>query len=274
MNKPLFTGCIAALLLVTGCSDSKETEKAAGQTAPQQVEESAPVETAGGIYGVDDASLAQQQSADPHAGVMMGQEAAGTAHSGTVIESVDAAGYTYVKVDSNGDVYWIAGPKTPVKAGQSISYMEQMWMYDFESKTLGKTFDKVMFATTIVPAGAKTAAAGSGAPAVNAPETPVAKAEGGYSVAEVYAKSADLSGKRISVKGKVVKLSRGIMGKDWVHIQDGTGESGSNDLVVTSPSADVSEGTVVTATGVVKTDVDLGYGYKYAVLIEEASFSN
>lgn len=266
MNKPLFTGCIAALLLVSGCSDSKETEKAAEQTATQQVEESAPVETAGGIYGVDDTSLAKTAE-DPHAGVTMPQQSAGgNAHTGTVVETMDAGGYTYVNVNADGETYWIAGPKTPVTAGQSISYMEQMWMHDFHSKSLDKNFDKIMFVTTIVPAGAKPESG-------SAPVAPVAKAEGGYSVAEVYAQKADLSGKRIDVKGKVVKLSRGIMGKDWVHIQDGTGEAGSNDLVVTSPSADVSEGETVTATGVVKTDVDLGYGYTYAVLVEEASFT-
>ncbi len=279
MPKLLLTSFATALLLFTGCNDEPKQEASAPATA-ETAEQNVPM-TSGSIYGVDSAALSQTAPETAHAPQAAPQQSVG-AHNATVIETVDAAGYTYVKVDENGQQYWIAGPKTTVQAGDVISYVEQMWMHDFQSKALNKTFDRLMFVTTIVPANATTAAADdcsncdthkAQAAAAAQDNTPVTKAEGGYTVEEVYGKKAELSEKNIAVKGKVVKVSRGIMGKDWVHLQDGTGAQGTNDLVITTAEADVNEGDVVTAFGVVKTDVDLGYGYTYAVLLERATFA-
>jgi hypothetical protein len=86
-------------------------------------------------------------------------------------------------------------------------------------------------------------------------------------VADVFAKKADLAGKNVAIKGKVVKFSGGIMGTNWFHIQDGTGSAGTNDFVVTSN--DVAKvGDQVVAKGELSTDVDFGAGYKFAVIIK------
>jgi hypothetical protein len=93
-----------------------------------------------------------------------------------------------------------------------------------------------------------------------------------YTVGEVYAKAADLQGKTIHVKGKVAKASAApIMGRNWLHLQDGTGDpaSGSHDLTVTSQDS-AAVGDVVTARGVLGKDRDFGAGYKYKVILEEA----
>ncbi len=98
-----------------------------------------------------------------------------------------------------------------------------------------------------------------------------ASGENGYSVSELYEKSADLVGKKVMVKGQVMKVSQNIMGKNWLHLQDGTGDPAQNthDLVVTS--AEVPEkGEIVTVEGVLAANKDFGYGYKYAVLVEDA----
>lgn len=91
-------------------------------------------------------------------------------------------------------------------------------------------------------------------------------------VQDVFTKKAALAGKDIAVKGKVVKFSGGIMGTNWFHIKDGTGSTGTDDLVVTSK--DVAKvGDQVVARGKLSTEVDFGSGYKYAVIIQDAKVS-
>ncbi len=113
--------------------------------------------------------------------------------------------------------------------------------------------------------------------AKNKPKTSVkvkvekAKGSEARTVAELYRDKASLGGKKVSVRGKVVKVSMQIMGKNWVHLQDGTGspEKGTNDLVVTTDQTP-NVGDVVTATGMVAADKDFGYGYRYEVIMEQA----
>ena len=99
--------------------------------------------------------------------------------------------------------------------------------------------------------------------------TGITVAEGGQTVGDVYAKKAELSGKQVKIRGKVVKFSPMIMGKNWIHIQDGTGEAGANDLTVTT-SAEANTGDTVLISGTLTTDKDFGYGYAYDVIVEEA----
>ena len=100
-----------------------------------------------------------------------------------------------------------------------------------------------------------------------------AKGKDAYTVGELYAKSATLDKHTVAVRGKVVKVSRMIMGKNWVHLRDGSGDAakGTNDIVVTSLE-DPKMGEVVTARGTLHKDKDFGAGYKYAVIIEEGTF--
>jgi hypothetical protein len=89
------------------------------------------------------------------------------------------------------------------------------------------------------------------------------------SVAELYAKKAEMNGKNVTVFGKVVKVNVGVMGRNWIHIQDGTGAQGSNDITVTTDGhANVND--KVSGSGKVAVDRDFGGGYKYSVIIEEA----
>lgn len=101
----------------------------------------------------------------------------------------------------------------------------------------------------------------------------IAKAAGAdaKTVAEVFEGRAALKDKSVSVRGKVVKVNAGIMGKNWVHLQDGSGSAakGTHDLIVTTQET-AAVGDVVTARGLVRTDVSLGSGYAYEVLVEEA----
>jgi hypothetical protein len=108
------------------------------------------------------------------------------------------------------------------------------------------------------------------------PSVPVGRIEkssaaDGRTVAEVVANKGALKDKSVTVRGQVVKVSHGILGKNWLHLQDGSGsaDKGTNDILVTTAD-DATVGQVVNASGTVRTDVDIGKGYKYAVLVEEA----
>lgn len=102
----------------------------------------------------------------------------------------------------------------------------------------------------------------------------VAKASGpdARTVAEIVTTASSLKDKTVLVRGKVVKYNPEVMGKNWVHLRDGSGSAAdhSNDLLVTTQDK-TEVGAVVTAKGVVRTDKDFGSGYAYKVLVEEAA---
>lgn len=201
--------------------------------------------------------------------------------SGTVIETMNAAGYTYVQVDTGKEKIWAAAPEFQVKTGDTVAIPEGMPMPNYHSKTLNRDFDIVYFVPSVMVGGAEgLLAAGapegmpSGHPAIEAPQAKeidlsnIAKAEGGKTVAEIFAGKAELAGQQISVRGKVVKFSPEIMGKNWIHLQDGSGAEGTNDLTITTGTM-VAVGDSILVTGVLTTDKDFGYGYKYDLIVED-----
>ncbi|MCJ7453841.1 MAG: hypothetical protein MUO39_15425 [Steroidobacteraceae bacterium] len=109
------------------------------------------------------------------------------------------------------------------------------------------------------------------APAAEIDLDGIAKADGGKTIAEVYGEKDALAGTKVTVRGKVVKSNSGIMGKDWLHVRDGSGEDGTNDLTLTTNSSPLPDvGDVVLVTGTVVLDKDFGMGYVYPVMLEEA----
>ena len=95
---------------------------------------------------------------------------------------------------------------------------------------------------------------------------------GGLTVADVWARRGELAGQMVTVRGKVTKYNAGIMGRNWIHLQDGSGSEvdGTHDLVVTT-DAGIAAGNVITIKGIVALDQDFGAGYKYPLLVEEAT---
>ena len=100
-----------------------------------------------------------------------------------------------------------------------------------------------------------------------------AAAENAFTVVEIYQQGAALNQKKVVVRGKVVKVSANIMGKNWIHLQDGSGkpEAGTHDLVLTSLQKP-TVGEILVAEGVLAADKDFGAGYRYEVIIEETEF--
>ncbi len=197
--------------------------------------------------------------------------------SGTVLESKDAGGYTYLLLKTaSGEKKWAAVPKTKLKKGDSAVVTNSNDMYDFESKTLKRKFDVITFGTlgnAKAPPADPHAGLGKGGPASASGPIKVAKAGSpeGRTVGEVYAQKAAVKGKEVVVAGKIVKYNPGILDRNWAHLRDGTGDSkdGSDDLTVLLKD-EAKLGQVVTVRGKVVLDKDLGGMYKFAVVLEDA----
>jgi hypothetical protein len=195
---------------------------------------------------------------------------------GEVLEVRDVEVYTYLRLKTEKGEMWAAVPKAAVRKGAQVSIENTMVMENFESKTLGRKFDRIGFGTlpgSGAPASPPAGNPHGGGPAKEIGDVRVAKATGpeAKTVAEVVSGRAALKGKTVLVQGKVVKYNAGIMGKNWIHLQDGSGKAAdnTNDILVTTAEP-AAVGDVVNARGTVRTDVDLGSGYAYAVLIEDA----
>ncbi|MCF6281260.1 MAG: hypothetical protein L3J28_03470 [Candidatus Polarisedimenticolaceae bacterium] len=90
-------------------------------------------------------------------------------------------------------------------------------------------------------------------------------------VESLHKDMTELKGKMVQLQGKIIKVNNGIMGRNFLHLQDGTGTSaaGNNDLTVTSNET-ANVGDEVTILGVVVLDHDFGSGYRYPLMVEEA----
>jgi hypothetical protein len=208
---------------------------------------------------------------------------AGNGFTGAIAETMDSGGYTYARLQAAGkDDVWVAAPQFDAKVGETISVSLDMAMQDFQSKTLNRTFPLLYFVQEVGRNGQAASGGGqTGAPPLmnshgaSAAAATVEKMDppaGGLSVADVFAKKAALSGKPVTVRGKVVKFNGGIMDRNWLHIQDGSGKADAhdNDLTITTDDT-VRVGDVVTMTGIVGTNKDFGAGYAYDVIVEKAS---
>lgn len=199
---------------------------------------------------------------------------------GKVVETINAATYTYVQVDTGSAKVWAAAPQFTVKLGDSVALSDAMPMPNYHSKTLNRTFEVVYFsgratvngAAAVVGTGAATAAPARSLPGLAVDLSNIARAPGGQTVAEVHSGRAALSGKSVSVRGRVVKFNANIMGRNWVHIRDGSGTEGSNNLTVTS-AGQAKVGDLVLITGRLAVDKDFGSGYRYALLVEDAKLT-
>jgi hypothetical protein len=207
---------------------------------------------------------------------------------GTVLETMDAAGYTYVLLDNAGEQRWIATQQTSVSVGDIVQTDQGMMMENFASRSLNRNFEIIYFsgalqnlsATTAhaeqpamgLPPGHPTTTSAPVDAATMAADVTVAAVEDGKDIAWVHANKDSLAGQPVSLRGKVVKFNANILGTNWLHIQDGSGSAGdgNNDLTVTS-AAVVAVGDTVIVNGNIALDKDFGAGYSYPVLVEDAS---
>lgn len=193
--------------------------------------------------------------------------------SGVIQEVKDVDAYTYLRLKTKDGETWAAVGRAPVAVGATVSIGDALVMENFESKALKKTFPSIVFGNLAGSSKPAMDPHPAGEPADAAPIR-VDKAKGGnaHTVAEVIANGVALKDKVVQVRGKIVKFNPAIMGKNWIHLRDGSGSASdnSNDILVTT-QASAKLGDVVTVSGVVRADKDFGGGYAYKVLIEEAT---
>lgn len=245
--------------------DAKRPESAASQVAaePAPVRSAAPAQDTAPL-----STRAAQPLPDPL--------------RGTVKETMGAGGYTYVLLATQQGDHWAAAKRFEVAVGNDVEVAGLMPMADFTSPTLKKTFEQIQFVSgaTVIggsKAHAQTRDAPSGHPAIGgATPAPPRAGEievppGGVTVAELFEKKAELNANAVKFSGRVVKVNRGILGSNWLHVQDGTGGPGSNDITVTSATGFAEPGSVVLIQGVLALERDFGAGYKYDVIVEDAT---
>ncbi|WP_041957050.1 hypothetical protein [Sulfurospirillum arsenophilum] len=202
---------------------------------------------------------------------LIGNLHAGDVFEGTVVDILEGGGYTYMQIDDTKKKYWVAVEGTKVEKGTEVRFTEELKAKNFESKTLNRKFDEIVFASNLqyrtqVPEKGNLALMSE-----QVKESPY-KQKDTMSVKEAWEKRASLKDKTIAIRGKVVKASPNIIGRNWIHIQDGTGEGSEVGRVVFTSSELPKVGDIVTASGVVRVDKDFGSGYSYKIIVENATF--
>jgi hypothetical protein len=271
-NEALLAGCVVAVAAAAWW----------GGQADDTAIERAPDHEASSSVAADAAPLV------PH-GTSTAAAAAGEDVRGTVQEVIDVERYRYLRLRTAAAAdTWVAVPKGgAIETGAEVRVADAVAMRDFHSKTLGRTFEVIHFGV-LAPAGARGAQLPAGHPvtgtvsATAAGSSPAAAPqvgeilplEGGLTIETVFARAASLEGKPVRIAARVVKVTPKVLGRTWLHLQDGSGsaDDGTHDLVVTT-TAEPAVGDEVVVTGTLKRDTDIGSGYRFAVLIADAELS-
>lgn len=203
--------------------------------------------------------------------------------SGKVLEVIQVDNFTYLRLKTRDSETWAATNRAPLEKGAELTLENTVVMTEFESKSLKRKFDKIVFGTLAGAAAAgpkantdiaKMHAGAIAKPGIADVKIPKASGPNARTVAEIVSGKAMLKDKTVLVRGKVVKYNPGILGTNWIHVRDGSGSAAdnTNDLLVTSKS-ETKVGEVVLVKGVVRTDKDFGSGYTYQVLVEATDLS-
>lgn len=199
-----------------------------------------------------------------------------------VEEIIPAASYLYVRGINDGKEVWMAVNKMDLVVGDTLFFSQVMEMKNFKSPTIDKEFASILFVSDPVKGSQSSTDMGGGMMGSGQPhpsiktegkaDVKIEKPAGGFSIGEIYSGKANLSGKIVKVKGKVMKVNVSIMDRNWVHIQDGTEAGGKFDLLITT-AQEAEVGDVIEAEGTLILDKDFGSGYKYDVLVQDAKLT-
>jgi len=204
--------------------------------------------------------------------------------TGTVAETMEAASYTYVRMTTPQGEQWAAIPQAKLAVGDTVTIVNPMVIDGFQSPTLKRKFDHILFGTLAGKAPPATAPTGNphaglmaGATATPElpPGPPVPRATGSnaHTIAEVFASKATLKDKPVTLRGRVTKYNASILGKNWLHLEDGSVKPPAEGTIVVTSGATATLGEVVVVQGVVRADKDFGAGYAYPVMIEDATIA-
>jgi len=209
----------------------------------------------------------------------MGQVAVAPAdhvHKAVIQEVIQTSNYTYLKVLEAKSLQWLAVPSVTLKTGEVCYYMGGMPMTNFKSKELDRTFDKVLFleAVSQTAEGVKkpsmqSTPEHSGKPRTTRLDLKITPAPGGITIKELLKNRQKYAGKVVTIRGQVTRYNSKILGKNWIHLQDGTSFGEKFDLVATTDAV-FKVGDVITLESMVTVDKDFGSGYFFEVILEGA----
>jgi hypothetical protein len=202
-----------------------------------------------------------------------------------VAEVIQGSTYTYMKVKEDMSEKWIATGKTDAKEGDVLYYGEALEMTNFHSKELDRDFDKIYFINMIsdspieqnpmgqMPMGQMGQGHSGAVKSEQKSSITLDKSADEVTISQIYANPKEFEGKEFEIRGIVTKVNKEIMGKNWVHLQDGTSNDGAFDLTITTQDLP-KVNDEVTFKGTITLEKDFGAGYYYDVIMEEASSVN
>lgn len=196
-------------------------------------------------------------------------------HKVVIEEALNTEKYSYLHVSENGEKHWIAIPKTEVEIGETYYYKGGLLKKNFFSQEFNRVFETVYLVSNFwkQPSSDDSALDEAFAQMQAGQQVPdlevgnIERAEGAVKLSDIFANKEKYSGQTIKVTGKCVKVNPMIMNRNWVHIQDGSGDE--LDLTITT-TENIPLGAVVTLEGTIALDKDFGAGYRYDVIMEGA----
>ncbi|MBK7525049.1 MAG: SH3-like domain-containing protein [Saprospiraceae bacterium] len=233
---------------------------------PKVIVEDIPTEENSSVSGASDVA----GSAQTNSGT------GGDVHQVMANEVLQTERYTYLNVSEGGKKFWVATSKTDAKKGMVYLYRGGLLKTNFESKEFNRTFDTIFLVSHIIdanehPGGNLPQSGGTVSPSVMTETTtsmPLVK--DAVSLKNLFADPKKYDGKIITVSGEITKVNNGIMGRNWVHMNDGSKNKGKNiDLTITT-QMNIPVGAKVALSGKIVLNKDFGAGYRYDVIMEEA----
>jgi GW (Gly-Tryp) dipeptide domain len=196
-------------------------------------------------------------------------------HKVTVNDVLQAERYTYLNVTEGIKSYWLATAKREASKGKTYLYKGGLMKTNFESQDFKRTFDTIYLVSNVIdatehPGGDLSAGNAPISSSPNAGQTSNVPVKDAVKLSVLMANKTKYAGKTITVSGECVKVNNGIMGKNWVHIQDGSKDKGKAlDLTITT-NLNIAVGSKVALTGKIVLDKDFGAGYRYDIIMEDA----
>lgn len=192
-------------------------------------------------------------------------------------EVIQTSSYTYMKVSENSEDRWVAATKMEAKHGEKYFYDGALQMNNFHSKELDRTFEIIYFLNKVssIPfsmqekMNSMSSNHSGNAGSKQKSNVVLPKKDGEITIAQVFEKQSELKNKNVTIRGIVVKVNKQVMGKNWIHLQDGTDNNGSFDLTITSQDLP-EQGDEATFKGTIILKKDFGAGYYYDVIMEDA----
>lgn len=191
-------------------------------------------------------------------------------HTVKVEEVLPTNRYIYIKVNEKGEEFWIATSKQEVMVGGEYTYTNALLKTNFESKEHNRVFDRLYLVSALMPATASAVVSGQNGSTTKANTIIPGKevvVEGSVRIKEIVENPQKYNGKTIQISGVCTKINPNIMGRNWIHLKDGSKDD--FDMVVTS-NVDIPVGHIVTFLGTLAVNKDFGAGYKYELILENA----